>query len=131
MRRTPDRADDGRVRRTVLIVDDHRDFRSSARLMLESEGFTVVGEAADGEEAVARSGRLRPAIVLLDIQLPDIDGFAVAEQLATGGEPPVVVLISSRDERSFGPRIAGSPARGFIAKADLTGASLTAMLAEG
>ena len=70
------------MRRTVLIVDDHPDYRSSARRMLESEGFAIVGEAGDGQAALAEAVRLQPGIVLLDIQLPDIDGFAVAERLA-------------------------------------------------
>src|SRR3954451_14124550 len=68
----------GRVRMTVLIVDDHADFRESARALLEAEGFDVVGEAADGSEAIAEVERLRPDVVLLDIQLPDQDGFTVA-----------------------------------------------------
>ena len=66
----------------MLIVDDHADFRASARALLEAEGFEVIGEAADGREAIAEVRRLRPDVVLLDIQLPDQDGFAVAERLA-------------------------------------------------
>ena len=71
-----------RMRPTVLIVDDHADFRASARALLEAEGFDVVGEAASGEEAIAEAGRLRPEVILLDIQLPGDDGFAVARRLA-------------------------------------------------
>jgi signal transduction histidine kinase len=70
------------VRTTVLIVDDHDGFRESARALLEAEGFAVVGGAADGAAALAAAQRLRPEVVLLDIQLPDLDGFAVARQLA-------------------------------------------------
>ena len=70
------------MRRTVLIVDDHEAFRQSASALLEAEGFDVVGQAADGPEAIAEAERLRPEVVLLDIQLPDLDGFAVAERLA-------------------------------------------------
>jgi len=70
---------------TVLIVDDHSGFRSFARAVLEAEGFEVVGEADDAASAIAAAGRLRPQVVLLDIQLPDIDGFEVAERLS--GEP--------------------------------------------
>ena len=68
--------------RTVLIVDDHAGYRAGARALLERDGFEVVGEAADGESAVASARRLRPDVVLLDIQLPGLDGFAVAELLA-------------------------------------------------
>ena len=81
---------------SVLIVDDHAPFRARARTVLEDDGFRVVGEAADGEEAVAAAQRLRPEIVLLDVQLPDLDGFAVADRLAAEPDPPAVVLISSR-----------------------------------
>src|SRR5829696_4465444 len=79
--------DDGRVEPTVLIVDDHPGFRSAARALLEADGFDVVGEAADGESALAAAERLRPGLVVLDIQLPDLDGFVVAERLATGSKP--------------------------------------------
>src|SRR5262245_33992545 len=129
MRRADRMARMGTVGRTVLIVDDHDAFRMSARLMLESEGFDVVGEATDGAEALAQAGRLRPAIVLLDVQLPDTDGFAVAEQLAARPEPPMVILVSSRDATSYARRLAQTPARGFIEKADLTGETLAALVA--
>jgi CheY-like chemotaxis protein len=76
------------MRRTVLIVDDHEAFRESATALLEAEGFAVVGEAADGGAAITETERLRPQVVLLDIQLPDIDGFAVAERLSAGPDPP-------------------------------------------
>ena len=113
---------------TVLIVDDHDDFRESASALLESEGFAVVGEAADGEAAIEAIERLRPEVVLLDIQLPGIDGFAVAERLAAAPDPPVVVLISSRDASAYGPRLAAAQARGFIPKRKLSGATLAALV---
>jgi len=112
------------VRRTVLIVDDHGDFRAAAREMLEAEGYAVIGEAADGAGAFQKVADLRPAIVLLDIQLPDTDGFAVAERLASGPSPPIVVLISSRDSSAYGDRLAHATVHGFISKVRLTGASL-------
>ena len=124
--RGPDRChhhDD--VVRTLLIVDDHAGFRSFARALLESEGYHVVGEAADGASAVAAARRLRPAIVLLDIALPDVDGFAVCDQItAGGGEGPLVVLTSSRDQSSYRDRIASSRASGFIPKHDISAATL-------
>jgi DNA-binding NarL/FixJ family response regulator len=113
------------VGRTLLIVDDHAGFRTFARALLESEGYHVVGEAVDGATAVAAARRLRPAIVLLDIALPDMDGFAVCEQITDGGgERPVVVLTSSRDESSFRDRISRSNASGFIPKHDISAAAL-------
>ncbi len=113
---------------TTLIVDDHPSFRSSARLLLESEGYEVVGEAADGSAALAAIAELRPELVLLDVQLPDMDGFEVARRVTEGGDGPVVILVSSRDGSDFGPLIRESGARGFIAKGDLCGAALTALL---
>jgi DNA-binding NarL/FixJ family response regulator len=116
------------VRPRVLIVDDHPDFRDSTRVMLEASGFDVVGEAADGAQALTQVSRLRPAVVLLDIQLPDIDGFAVAERLARSPDPPMVILVSSRDERAYGDRVATSPAHGFITKFHLSGRTLAEMV---
>jgi DNA-binding NarL/FixJ family response regulator len=115
------------VRSTVLIVDDHAAFRASARALLEAEGFEVVGEAADGAGAVEAVAALRPAIVLLDIQLPDLDGLAVAQQLAAAPDAPAVVLISSRDAATYGPRLQATPARGFIPKSGLSGEALAAL----
>jgi DNA-binding NarL/FixJ family response regulator len=108
----------------VLIVDDHAPFRSLARRLLVAAGFQVVGEAADGAEALEAARALVPDVVLVDIQLPRVDGFAVAEAL-TGRDPaPVVVLVSSRARLDYGSRVDASPARGFIAKADLSGETL-------
>jgi DNA-binding NarL/FixJ family response regulator len=116
------------MRRTVLIVDDHEAFRESASALLEAEGFAVVGQAGDGWAAIAESARLGPEVVLLDIQLPDLDGFAVAECLAALPNPPRVVLISSRDASAYGPRLRSAPARGFIAKRELSGQALAAIV---
>ena len=113
----------------VLIVDDHPSFRATARLLLESEGFEVVGEAADGMSGLREARALEPDLVLLDVQLPDIDGFEVAAQLTSGGGGPAVVLTSSRDEADFGPLVSESGARGFVPKAELSGAALLALLA--
>jgi DNA-binding NarL/FixJ family response regulator len=120
--------DDPRMRPTVVIVDDHPEFRESASALLEAEGFSVIGEAADGDEAIAAVERLRPEVVLLDIQLPDLDGFTVAERLAAGPEPPRVVLISSREAAAYGPRLDAAAARGFIPKRQLSGSTLAALV---
>jgi CheY-like chemotaxis protein len=113
--------------RTVLIVDDHASFRAVARAVL-SERFTVVGEAADGEAAVTLALEVRPDVVLLDVQLPGLDGFAVAMALAAQDDPPRVVLTSSRDRRDLEPLLRQSPAAGFIAKEGLSGESLRELL---
>lgn len=113
---------------SVLIVDDHPSFRASARRMLEAGGYSVVGEAADGAAAVAAADDLAPDLVLLDVQLPDIDGFEVADRLQRLQRAPQVVLTSSRDGADFGTAVAESPARGFIAKAELSGATLAELI---
>ena len=113
---------------TVLIVDDHGGFRALVRRMLQRDGYEVVGEAADGAGALAEAARLRPALVLLDVQLPDVDGFVVSERLAAMQHAPAVVLISSRDSSAYRRRLATSPARGFIAKGNLSGAALAALV---
>lgn len=113
---------------TVLIVDDHPSFRASARVLLEAEGFNVVGEAADGASALTEAGRLQPQVVLLDVQLPDIDGFDVAERLTGHPGSPAVILVSSRDSSDFGPLVSRSGARGFVPKAELSGERVQALL---
>jgi DNA-binding NarL/FixJ family response regulator len=112
----------------VLIVDDHPSFRATARVLLEAEGFDVVGEAVDGASALTEAGRLRPEVVLLDVQLPDIDGFDVAARLTGGDDGPVVILVSSRDSSDFGPLVTRSGARGFVPKAELSGDRLQELL---
>lgn len=117
------------MRSGVLIVDDHEGFRARARYVLESDGFEVVGEAADGEAALAAARALAPDIVLVDIQLPDQDGFELAKQLTSDGAGPAIVLISSHDATDFGSLIRASGARGFIAKDELSGTRLRSLLA--
>jgi DNA-binding NarL/FixJ family response regulator len=113
---------------SVLIVDDHPTFRATARALLTAEGFDVVGEAEDGRSALEEARRLRPQLVLLDVQLPDIDGFAVASRLTAAGNGPAVVLTSSREASDFGPLVLESGAKGFVPKAELCGAALAALL---
>jgi DNA-binding NarL/FixJ family response regulator len=108
----------------VLIVDDHAPFRSLARRLLVAGGFQVVGEAADGADALDAARDLAPDVVLLDVQLPDIDGFTVAARLAARQGAPIVVLVSSRARLDYGSRVDASRARGFIAKAELSGEAL-------
>jgi len=114
---------------TLLIVDDHPSFRATARALLEAEGFEVVGEAESGVQALRAAEEIQPDVVLLDVQLPDFDGFEVASRLtARNGHGPVVVLTSSRDGADFGPLVGQSGARGFVPKAELSGAALDALL---
>jgi DNA-binding NarL/FixJ family response regulator len=113
---------------TVLIVDDHPSFRASARAILEADGFEVAGEAEDGESAIAAVGSLHPDVVLLDVQLPDLDGFEITRRLTSNGGGPCVVLVSSRDGSDFGPLVESSGACGFVPKSELSGAAVTALL---
>ncbi len=112
----------------VLIVDDNPTFRTSARLLLEAEGFEVVGEADNGEAGIEQGTALAPDLILLDVQLPDIDGFEVASRVSHNQPPPAVILISSRDGGDFGPLVKASGARGFVPKAELSGERLRALL---
>lgn len=112
---------------TIVIVDDHAQFRRSARRLLELDGYDVIGEAGDGAGAIELIERLRPDVVLLDIALPDTSGLDVAERLA-GGDARVV-LVSSRDPVDLGARVGTCGAAGFIPKDELSGEVLTAVLA--
>jgi DNA-binding NarL/FixJ family response regulator len=114
--------------RSVLIVDDDEHFRRIVRALLETDGFEVVGEAADGESAIVEAERLQPELVLLDIQLPDVDGFEVAARLAAVSNPPTVVLTSSRDASAYRRRLRQSAARAFVAKSELSGEMLAALV---
>ncbi len=114
--------------KTVLIVDDHPGFRASARMLLEAEGFDVVGEAGDGRSGLQAAAELRPDVVLLDIQLPDMDGFQVADGLNVNGSAPAIVLISSRAREDMKEQVDASPARGFIPKSELSGPALEALI---
>ena len=109
--------------KTVLVVDDHAGFRTRARMLLEADGYEVVGEASDGDSAVAECRRLVPDIVLLDVQLPDLDGFEVAERI-TGHSSAAVVLTSSRDWSDSAELIERSGARGFVPKDKLSGPAI-------
>jgi DNA-binding NarL/FixJ family response regulator len=117
------------MERTVLIVDDHPSFRASARAMLESEGFDVVGEAADGASAVEAVRTLAPQVVILDVQLPDMTGFEVCATLNGGnGSVPEIILVSSRDASDYGELVTGSCACGFVPKDELSGELLADLL---
>jgi DNA-binding NarL/FixJ family response regulator len=110
----------GRVATKVLIVDDHAGFRTQARLLLAAAGYEVVGEAEDGRSALVAISTLRPDLVLLDVQLPDMTGFDVAGLLRRDSAAPAVILVSSREASDYGGRIARSGAQGFVSKSELS-----------
>jgi DNA-binding NarL/FixJ family response regulator len=121
------------VGRTVVVVDDHAGFRALAARLLTAAGWDVVASCPDGRSALAAVGELRPDVVLLDVQLPDIDGFAVLARLGeaaaeASGPGPTVVLVSTRDAADYGTRIGRSGAAGFIGKADLSAGALAAVV---
>lgn len=119
------------MQRTVLVVDDHDGFRNLAKKLLDGTGYLVVGEAATAAQAVNEARRLLPDVVLLDIGLPDRDGFSTASEILEATPTrPIVLLISSRDASDYGPRVRECGARAFIAKANLTVETIGAALAQ-
>jgi DNA-binding NarL/FixJ family response regulator len=119
---------DDRAMTSILIIDDHAAFRVQARALLVAEGFSVIGEAVDGRSGLEAVRTLRPDLVLLDVGLPDIEGFEVARALAVSGPPPFVVLTSSREASDYGPRLRSSRVLGFIPKDELSGAAIRALV---
>ncbi len=114
--------------RSVLIADDHPGFRHAARALLESEGFSVIGEAEDGPGAVSAAESLAPDIVLLDIQLPRMDGFEVARRIYERESAPIVILVSTRAASDYGKLLEDVPALTFIGKSELSATRLAAVL---
>lgn len=120
--------DDGSMAVSLLIVDDHPGFLGFATSLLRRQGFDVAGGAADGESALEQVERLRPDVVLIDVQLPGIDGFEVASLLSRRSVPPHVVLTSSREAADFGERLRTAPVLGFIPKRDLADGTLAELV---
>lgn len=116
--------------RRVLIIDDNNAFRAAARQLLERGGFIVVAEAGSGTDAVEDAKTHRPDLALVDLQLPDFDGFEVAERLSRLDPAPKVILTSSLDGSDFGALVASSSALGFIPKAELSAQAIGALLAQ-
>ena len=113
----------------VLIVDDHPEFRAVTRELLEEAGYVVSGEAAGAREAIAAVRVQAPDVVLLDVVLPDGNGFDVAAQLSRDPSGPVVVLVSSREAEDYGRRVSGCGARGFVSKSRLSAETIASALA--
>jgi DNA-binding NarL/FixJ family response regulator len=116
------------MKRTVLIVDDHAGFRATARRVLEAGGYSVIAEAADGSSGVAAAAESRPDLALVDVQLPDFDGFELTRRLCEAEDAPQVVLTSSHERADLGSLVETSGARGFVSKSELSAAALEALL---
>ena len=115
--------------RRVLIVDDNSAFRAAARQLLERGGFVVVAEAGDGGEGVQAAKEHTPDLAIVDVQLPDLDGFELTEWLRALEPAPEVILTSSLDGSDFGALIASSSALGFVPKAELSARRIEVLLA--
>ena len=113
---------------TLVIVDDNVEFLASAEAMLSEEGFDVVGCVSDASLAMEEVRRLHPTVVLLDVQLPVLNGFELARQLSELDPRPIVILISSREQAAYGSELRRAPVRGFISKWELSGDALAAMV---
>jgi DNA-binding NarL/FixJ family response regulator len=114
--------------RTVLVIDDHAGFRAIARTILEEAGYLVVAEAANGESGVEAAVRTTPDIAIVDVQLPDMDGFEVTRRLLEADAGPAIVLVSTRDRSDFGSLVESSGANGFVPKAEISAESLAAVV---
>jgi DNA-binding NarL/FixJ family response regulator len=97
-------------------------------MLLQADGYEVIGEAVDGALGLSESRRLRPDVVLLDVGLPDRSGLDLVGALVAEDDPPAVVLVSSRDRSDFGRLIERSGARGFIAKSRLSADTLQQLI---
>ena len=111
----------------MVIVDDNDEFRARTRTLLDGDGYRVIGDAADGASGFEAVSTLRPDIALLDVQLPDTSGFAIAQRLRQQAET-AVVIISTRDARDYASAVSGCGALGFISKSEISGDALRAVL---
>ncbi len=102
----------------VLIVDDQEPFREAARMVVDiTDGFEVVGEAETGEDSVRMAEELQPDLVLMDVNLPGINGLVATRQiLGQGGDSVVVLLLSTYEEEEYAPRAAECGAAAYIPK---------------
>ena len=114
----------------MLIVDDNSAFRAAARQLLERAGFAVVAEAGDGVEGLRAAKEHTPDLAIVDVQLPDLDGFELAERLRAFDPAPEVILTSNLDWTDFGALVESSSALGFIPKAELSAPAIDAVLAQ-
>lgn len=124
----PPLSEDEAIARSVLIVDDSTAFQGSARALLEARGYAIAGTAADGAGALEAVRALRPDAVLLDVNLPDMNGVDVAERLARDDATLAVVLVSTLEVSALGRSVDACGARGFVAKSELASPRLVDLL---
>ena len=104
----------------VLIVDDQEPFRMAARMVVEAtEGFEVAGEAETGEDSVRMATELDPDLVLMDVNLPGINGLEATRQILDGSQRVVVLLVSTYEAAEYAPRAAECGASAYIPKSEL------------
>ena len=109
----------------VMIVDDQEPFRLAARMVVElTEGFEVVGEAETGEDSVAMAAELQPDLVLMDVNLPGINGLDATRQILSGSDAVVVLLLSTYEDAEYAPRAAECGAAAYIPKSSFGPARL-------
>jgi two-component system response regulator AlgR len=100
----------------VLVVDDQEPFRRAMATVVDAtDGFVVIGSAVSGEESLEAAAVLRPDLVLMDVNLPGMDGIEASRRLTSTPDGPVVVLLSTYDEDQF--ELTGSGATAYVAKA--------------
>jgi DNA-binding NarL/FixJ family response regulator len=101
----------------VLLVDDQAPFRAAARAVVEAtDGFEVVGESATGEASVEAARQLNPDLVLMDVNLPGINGLEATRQIRSQGTPVVVLLLSTYEEDEYADKARQCGASAYIPK---------------
>ena len=109
----------------VLVVDDHEPFREAAAAVIgATPGFAVAGLVSSGEESISAAARHHVDLVLMDVNLPGMDGLAAAARLRESADPPIVILVSTYDEEEFSDRLADIGAAGYLAKSRFSPDSL-------
>lgn len=103
----------------VLIVDDQLPFREASRMVVEmTDGFEVVGEAENGEQAVEMATDLKPDLVLMDVQMPGIDGIEATRRIRNADDPPYVLVMSTHESGNYDGPAQSAGAFGFLPKSE-------------